>query len=250
MSFRFLQDKVRHDFARILPEMTLSRSAALQWLIFAVVVAVLMYLLSPILTPFVAAAILAYICNPLVQRLCGFKIPRTLAVLLVMGGLLLLFILLLLIMVPLLEKEVSRFVTLLPDWIESARAHLLPRLQNWFGADLQWDSQAMKDFLLSHSPSAGGVAEKIWPWLSSSGGMIIAVVLNLLLIPVAMFYMLRDWNDNLAQIDNFVPRHFYLAIKKFFVEVDHILAEFLRGQIAVMLLMSVYYVVVLWLVGL
>ena len=144
-----------HDFSRILPEMTLSRFAALQWLSFAVVVAVLMYLLSPILTPFVAAGILAYICNPLVQRLCAWKIPRTLAVLLVMSGLLLLFALLLLIMLPLLEKEISRFVTRLPDWIEAARTHLLPLLQQWFGADLQWDSQAVKNLLLSHSQERG-----------------------------------------------------------------------------------------------
>ena len=125
--------------------MTLSRFAAVQWLSFAVVAVVLMYLLSPILTPFVAAGILAYICNPLVQRLCAWKIPRTLAVVLVMSGLLLLFALLLLIMLPLLEKEISLFVTRLPDWIEAARMHLLPQLQQWFGADLQWDSAGAED---------------------------------------------------------------------------------------------------------
>ncbi|HSM98637.1 MAG TPA: AI-2E family transporter, partial [Gallionella sp.] len=116
--------------------MPLSRFAALQWLSFAVVVAVLMYLLSPILTPFVAAGILAYICNPLVQRLCAWKVPRTVAVVLVMGGLLLLFALLLLIVLPLLEKEISLFVTRLPDWIELARVRMMPKLQQWFGADL------------------------------------------------------------------------------------------------------------------
>jgi hypothetical protein len=57
LSSRFLQDKVLHDFPRILPEMTLSRFAAVQWLSFAAVAAVLLYLLSPILTPFVAAGI-------------------------------------------------------------------------------------------------------------------------------------------------------------------------------------------------
>ena len=146
-----------HEFARILPEMTLSRFAALQWLTFTLVAAVLMYLLSPILTPFVAAGILAYICNPLVQRLCAWKIPRTFAVLLVMSGLLLLLALLLLIMLPLLEKEVGRFATLLPDWIEAARMHLLPLLQRWFGTDLEWDSGALKSALLSHSQGAGGI---------------------------------------------------------------------------------------------
>jgi len=250
LSSRFLQDKVLHDFSRILPEMTLSRFAALQWLSFAVVVAVLMYLLSPILTPFVAAGILAYICNPLVQRLCVCKMPRTLAVLLVMSGLLLMFALLLLIMLPLLEKEISRFATRLPDWIEAARTHLLPFLQKWFGADLQWDSQTVKNLLLSHSQSAGGILERVLPWLSSSGGAIIGVLLNLLLIPVAMFYLLRDWNDSLARVDELIPRHLHTKVKDIVIEVDRILAEFLRGQISVMLLMSVYYVLVLWLVGL
>lgn len=250
LSFRFLQDKVPHDFYRILPQMTLSRFAALQWLSFAVVVAVLMYLLSPILTPFVAAGILAYICNPLVQRLCAWKVSRTIAVVLVMGGLLLLFALLLLIVLPLLEKEISLFVTRLPDWIELARVRMMPKLQQWFGADLQWDSAAVKNILLSHWQSAGGILERLLPWLGSSGGMIIGVLVNLLLIPVAMFYLLRDWNDNLARVDGLIPRHLHIRIKEIIVEVDRVMAEFLRGQISVMLLMSVYYALVLWLVGL
>jgi predicted PurR-regulated permease PerM len=250
LSSRFLQDKVLHEFARILPEMTLSRFAALQWLSFAVFSVVLVYLLSPILTPFVAAAVLAYICNPLVQRLCACRIPRTLAVLLVMAGLLLLFALLLLIMLPLLESEISRFTTRMPDWIESARVHLLPWLQRWFGTDLQWDSAALKHAMLSHGQSAGGIVEKLLPWLSSSGGAIIGVVVDLLLTPVAMFYLLRDWNIWLGRIDDLVPRHLHARTTEIVTEVDRILAEFLRGQISVMLLMSAYYVLVLWLVGL
>jgi len=250
LSSRFLQDKVLHEFARILPEMTLSRFAALQWLSFAVVAVVLMYLLSPILTPFVAAGILAYICNPMVQRLCACKIPRSLAVLMVMSGLLLLFALLLLIMLPLLEKEIGRFVIRLPDWIEAARIHLLPLLQRWFGEDLQWDSVALKNAFLSHGQSAGGIVEKLLPWLGSSGGAIIGVVVDLLLTPVAMFYLLRDWNIWLARVDDLIPRHLQTKAEEIVGEVDRVLAEFLRGQISVMLLMSGYYVLVLWLVGL
>lgn len=230
--------------------MTLSRFTALQWLSFAVVVAVLMYLLSPILTPFVAAGILAYICNPLVQRLCVWKLPRTFAVVLVMGGLLLLFTLLLLIVLPLLEKEVSRFVTRLPDWIEAVRTHLLPLLQQWFGADLQWDSAAVKNMLLSHWQSAGGILGKLLPWLGSSGGAIIGMLVKMLLIPIAMFYLLRDWNNLVLRLDDLIPRHLHTQIKEIVIEVDRILAEFLRGQISVMLLMSVYYVLALWLAGL
>ena len=230
--------------------MTLSRFAALQWLSFGAVGGLLLYLLGPILTPFVAAGILAYICNPLVQRLAAWKIRRTLAVVLVMGALLLLLAALLLIMLPLLEKEISLFAARLPDWIEAARMRWLPLLQQWLGADLQWDSAALKQLLLSHWQSAGGIAAKLLPWLGDSGGALAALLVNLLLIPVAMFYLLRDWNDLVANVDNIVPRHWHAKVREVAAEVDRILAEFLRGQISVMLLMSAYYVLVLWLVGL
>ncbi len=230
--------------------MTPSRFAAVQWLTFAIVVAVLLYLLSPILTPFVAAGILAYICNPLVQRMNVHGVPRTLAVVLVMSGLLLLFVLLLLIMLPLLEREVSLFVMRLPEWIEAARLRLLPQLQQWFGVSMEWDSQTLKNLLVSHWQSAGGVAGKLLPWLGISGGAIIEVLLNLLLIPVVMFYMLRDCVSVGARMDELVPRQRHIWVRQITGEVDGVLAEFLRGQISVMLLMSAYHVLGLWLVGL
>lgn len=210
----------------------------------------LLYLLGPILAPFVAAGILAYVCSPLVQRLSAWKVPRTLAVVLVMGGLLLLSALLLLIMLPLLEKEFGLLVSRLPDWLEAARTHLLPRLQQWFGVNIEWDSHALKDLLLSHWQSAGGLAGKILPWLGSGGGALIGALVNLLLTPLAMFYLLRDWNALGAQLDGLVPRQWHGKVANIAAEVDRVLAEFLRGQISVMLLMSAYYVVALWLAGL
>jgi len=230
--------------------MTTPRFVAAQWLVFLLVAGLLLYLLSPILMPFVAAGILAYICTPMVQRLCVWKIPRTLAVALVMFGLLLLVAVLLLIMLPLLEKEIGRLVTRLPEWIEVARLRLLPLVQQWLNPELQWDSNVIKDMILEHWKKAGGVTAKVLPWLSSSGGAIIEVLVNLMLIPVAMFYLLRDWNLLVKYIDELLPRHWQAKVNEILLDVDRVLAEFLRGQISVMLLMSVFYSIVLWLVGL
>lgn len=226
------------------------RFAAVQWLLFAVATAMLLYLLGPTLAPFFAAGILAYICNPLVQSLCALKVARTLAVVLVMSGLLLLFAMLLLIMLPLLEKETGLFITRLPDWIEAARLRIMPQLQSLLGVDMQWDSQSLRNLLLSHWQSAGGMAGKLLPWLGSGGGAIVGVLVNLLLIPVAMFYLLRDWETMVAWLDELIPRHWHGKVTEIAAETDRVLAEFLRGQISVMLLMSVYYVLVLWLAGL
>ncbi len=230
--------------------MTSPRFAAVQWLSFIVVLGAILYLLSPILTPFVAAAILAYICNPPVQRLVRLKTPQTLAVLLVMLLLVVVSVLLVLILLPLLEKELGNMSARLPQLVETVRVRLLPHLQQLFGASLTWDGALLKDFALSHWQSAGGVASKVLPWLSDSGSVILAVLANLLLIPVAMFYLLRDWSALLAQVDELIPRHSYDKVREIALEVDAVLAEFLRGQLAVMLLMSVFYAIVLWLVGL
>jgi len=230
--------------------MTVSRSAAMQWLAVAVVLFGALYLLGPILAPFVAAAILAYICNPLVKRLCAWKLSRTLAVVLVMLGLVLAFVSLMLIMLPLLQKEIALLMVRVPEWLETARVRLLPLLHQWLGIDLEWDVQALKDMLITHWQSAGGVAAKLLPWLGSGGGMLLGLLVNLLLIPVVMFYLLRDWNDIIHRIDHMIPRHWHAKVAEIASEVDDVLAEFLRGQLSVMLLMSAFYVVALWLVGL
>ncbi len=230
--------------------MTTPRFAAVQWLLFIAVLGGIFYLLSPILTPFVAAAILAYICNPLVTRLTALKVPRTLSVVIVMIGSMVLSVLMLLILLPLLEEELTRLVTRLPLLIETIRAQVLPKLQELFGVSLQFDIVALKSFVVTHLQSAGSVAGKILPWLSDSSGAILNVFANLILIPVAMFYLLRDWSDLTRRVDELIPRPRYQKVSAIMVEVNTVLAEFLRGQISVMLVMSVFYTVALWMTGL
>ena len=239
-----------HNFLRILPEMTLSRFTAVQWLMLAGAITALFYLLSPILTPFVAAAIFAYICNPLVNRLEKFKLPRSLGVAVVMLLLSLLLVILLLIVLPLLQKEVSLLIARLPDGLELLRVKLLPRLQSLLGSNLVWDVGSIKQYALSHLQSAGSVASQVLPWLSSRGGAIVAALVNMLLIPVALFYLLRDWNGLLVRLDQLIPRPIHRQTRQMMSEFDQVLAEFLRGQISVMLLMSVFYSVALWAAGL
>lgn len=236
--------------------MNLERFVALQWLAIVAVFAWLLYLLAPILTPFVTAAILAYICDPLVTRLCalklprGWKIPRPVATLLVMAALTGLIILLILIMLPLLQKELNYFMTRLPALLDVARLKLLPFIQQKFDINLQWDNEVLKELLSSHWQSAGGAAAKALPWLGGSGAMLLALLLNVILIPLVLFYLLCDWPLLLAKIERVIPRRMHVKVLEISGEIDRILAEFLRGQISVMILMSTFYVFCLWLTGL
>lgn len=226
--------------------MTSQRFAALQWLAFLLATLALLFLLGPILTPFVAASILAYICNPLVGRLCRWRWPRTLATVVVLLGLAALVVALLFIMLPLLQQEVALLLAKLPDWIELLRQRLLPQLLG----DGVADGASLRAWLAGHWQSAGGLAGKLLPWLGDSGAALFGVLMNLLLIPVVLFYLLRDWEVLLGKLSELVPLRRKVFVNQMAGEVDGVLAEFLRGQLSVMLLMSAYYVCALWLAGL
>jgi predicted PurR-regulated permease PerM len=230
--------------------MTLERSAALQWLVIIGVLAWLMYLLSPILTPFVAAGIVAYICNPLVTRLCELKIPRAGATLLVLLLLLGLLALLVLIMLPLLAKEIDHVMTRLPALLDMVRLRLLPYLEQQWGISVQWDSATLENLVMSHWQGAGSALMRMLPWLGDRSSMVITLLVDIVLVPIALFYMLCEWPVWVKQLDQLVPRHWHAKVVQIATEVDTVLAEFLRGQIALMLVMSVFYSVGMWLVGL
>lgn len=222
----------------------------LWWLALASIIGVLIYLLSPILTPFLLAGIIAYIFNPLVTRMAIWKISRTLGTILVMTLLLSVFTALILIMVPLFEREVSRLIEKVPAYLEAVRNSLGPWLETQFGISLQLDITLLKQTLTQNWQSAGGIVAKLVTLSASGGAAAMGFLLNLVLVPVVLFFLLRDWTQLVGFVDEIIPRHWYKQVNVLAREIDQVLAEFLRGQLSVMLLMSIYYVMGLWFVGL
>ncbi|MFM9913080.1 MAG: AI-2E family transporter [Methylophilaceae bacterium] len=206
--------------------------------------------LSPILTPFLLAVMLAYVCDPLVDKLEARRVPRGFGVLIALLLLVAVITALVLILTPLVQHETRAFVERLPTIIDWFKLHALPWLQNNFGVDAALDTEQIKTYLMTHIKSAGSLAEKLLPSLKSGGLALIAILINLLLVPVVFFYVLRDWDDLLARIEKLIPRRWHAKTLTIAQEVDSVLSEFLRGQISVMLLMSAYYVIALHFAGL
>lgn len=230
--------------------MTSERFAALYWLVAAAALAWLLYLLDPVLTPFLAAGILSYILQPLVARSARWRfMSRTSATMLVMALMFGALVALLLILLPLLRYESDMLMSKLPELLDIARERLLPLLEQYFGIASQWDAASFRELLNEHWQSAGGVSGKVLPWLGSSGMTLVNILLNLLLIPLVMFYLLRDWPGLLERIDTVIPRRWHAKTVEITGEVDAVLAEFLRGQLSVMLMMSLFYAIGLALTG-
>jgi predicted PurR-regulated permease PerM len=226
-----------------------------RWLIITAAFVFIIYLLLPVLTPFLIAAILAYICDPLVDRLSltgvgKFKLGRTLATVLVMTAIFGILALLLLILIPLLQKESLLIVERLPSTISQIRATLEPWLQKEFGISLAIDATQIQDIISKNWKTAGGLLGDVLIMAGNNGMALVGIIANILLLPVVLFYLLRDWDVFMTRIGQLIPREWHDKTATVASEIDQVLAEFLRGQLSVMLAMSAFYAVGLWFAGL
>lgn len=225
------------------------------WWLAGLLVCGLIYLLSPILTPFLVAAILAYIANPLVNKIDAFQFKnlspsRTVASLLVMCLIFAVILLILLIVVPLIQKEVVLLLQKLPAYFNTAKSSLEPWLQKNFGVGIDIDFAQIQQILTENWKTAGNFAKNIAQTLSTKGLVFIGWLANLVLIPLVLFYLLVDWNILVNKVGQLIPRKYIAKTQEIALEIDAVLAEFLRGQLSVMLLMSMFYSAGLWLAGL
>ncbi|MBL0121335.1 MAG: AI-2E family transporter [Betaproteobacteria bacterium] len=211
---------------------------------------ILLWVLSPILAPFLAAAILAYIFDPLVSKLERRGMSRAIGTGIAVMLLLLAVLLLLLIVLPLFYKEILQLVEQIPSFAEQLKTRAIPWLNEQLGVAISLDPTSFRQFVADNLADTSGIAKKLFSSVSVGGLAVLGFMINLLLIPVVLFYFLRDWNILLGHIDKLIPRQMHPTISVVAKEVDAVLSEFLRGQVSVMLIMAVYYVVSLWLAGL
>jgi predicted PurR-regulated permease PerM len=223
-----------------------------RWLIFACLVGfgILIYLLSPVLTPFLVAALLAYLGDPLVDRLEA-KMPRSLAVTIVFICLFVVVGALLVLLLPALQQQVVALIKGLPRYIEWLQVNAAPWLQQNLGLDISLlNLETLKAAAKSHWQQVGGIAANIMNVISQSGMAMMAWLANLVLIPVVTFYLLRDWDELVAAVHELLPRHLEPTVSKLSKESDEVLGAFVRGQLMVMLALGTVYAVGLWIVGL
>ncbi|WGZ92931.1 MAG: AI-2E family transporter [Candidatus Thiothrix putei] len=221
------------------------------WLATGSIAVALLYILAPILTPFLAAAFLAYLGDPLVDRLESWKLSRTLSVVTVFLTILLFLLLFFLFLVPVLETQVKLFLNKFPDYLDWVVNVLGPYLQQNFGVDTSvLEVDKIKTVIASHWKETGGFIRNTIQTISKSGFVVLGWVANLALIPIITFYLLRDWDRMVAYIDDLLPRSIEPLVAKLARESDEVLGAFLRGQMSVMLALAVIYSIGLSLVGL
>lgn len=208
-----------------------------------------LWLLRGTLTPFLAAAVLAFILNPGVDRLARRRVPRALAAALMLAVLFVGLLAVILVVAPLIQRETVELAAHLPPCLARLDAALAPQLEVVFGKEVHLDLESLAALVTSQLKGMDGIAGRVLAVGRSSGAAVASLLGNLVLIPMVLFYLLLDWHGIIARIDGFVPRRFHAAVRGIATEIDGVLGEFLRGQLAVMGLLAIYYTAGLWLLG-
>jgi predicted PurR-regulated permease PerM len=203
-----------------------------------------LWLLSPVLAPFVAAAVLAYVLHPMVLRLDALgrgRLPQSLNVLVVETLALLALLGLFLLLVPVLLREWPLLRQQLPGLLDRLADGLQPLLSQ-LGIPFSLDLADLKAQLV------GWLSDNREDWMATAlaslkvgGSVALAVAGYAVLVPVALFFMLHDWDKLVTVTVDLVPPRWRPACDGFARECDTVLGEYLRGQLLVMLVLAVYY---------
>ena len=229
--------------------MTLQRQMMF-WLAALAASILVLWLLSPILLPFIAGLALAYFLDPVADRLERLGLPRLAATAVILMASLLVVVLAVLIVVPVLSDQIGKFAGDLPAILRNLALRINEIAPAWL-KDMFAKSET--NIQGSLSEFASRAAGWILALLSSllSGGMALVNIVSLMVVtPIVAFYLLVDWDHIVAKVDGWLPRDHAPTIRQLFAEIDRAMAGFIRGQGTLCLVMAGFYATGLSLAGL
>jgi predicted PurR-regulated permease PerM len=221
------------------------------WLAALVIVAVALFVLREVLLPFVAGIALAYVLDPVADRLERLGLGRLGATILILALFILAFVLALVLLIPLVAHQLAAFIGNLPAYVERLQALIAeqggPLIEKLGGGGALADMQkSIGDVVRQGATWIAGFLRGLW----SGGQAIISVFALLVVTPVVAFYLLIDWDHMVAAVDEWLPRRHRDTIRTLAREIDRAIAGFIRGQSAVCLILGTFYAVGLSLIGL
>ena len=228
---------------------TAAQRHTLTWIAICLLVGLVVWLLGPVLTPFIVAAVFAYVLHPLVERMAARRVPRVLAVTVVEIAAIVVLLAVLLLIVPILSKQLPLVREQIPLLADRANTQLAPWLAR-FGIDVALDTASIKAFVFKYLDA------NFEGWMTTAlssarigGSILLAIAGNLLLVPMVLFYLLLDWNNLVARMASLIPPAARVRTHSFVEECDVTLGQYLRGQLLVMVVLAAYYSIGLALFG-
>ena len=215
------------------------------WGVAAVVLLLAMWLLGNAILPFILGAGVAYLLDPVADRLERAGLSRVMSVVVITVGGVLAFAGVVVLVVPVMLRQATSLIETAPEMIEQARLFLSARFPQLLPADGNIGT-ALTDLGAAMGEQMGSLASRL---LSSVGGIISAIAI-LVIVPVVAFYLLLDWDHLVERVDTLLPREHAPTLRRLSREIDEALSGFVRGQGLVMLILGTWYAIGLMIVGL
>ena len=206
---------------------------------------VALWFLGDVILPFVLGGAIAYVLDPIADRLQKLHLSRIVSVAIITLVAALIFILLVLLVIPTLIQQTAALIDTAPALFNQLQTALTDRFPQLLDADTTIRQQLIT--IGNSIQSKGG--ELVNGLVSSALGLINVVIL-LVVVPVVAFYLLLDWDNMTAKIDDMLPRDHAPVVRRLATQIDTTLASFIRGQGTVCLILGSYYAVALMLAGL
>lgn len=210
----------------------------------------LLYVLRSVLMPFVAGILLAYLLDPMVDRLERFKLSR-------LGATLVVCFLVVLIVLPalglflgMLENQLSLLLQATPKYLGIIMEKIRPMLQNLTEKIPDLKGGNIEEMVRDNIGNGLKIVGRVLNALLTNGFALINLISLILITPVVTFYMLRDWDVFVKKFEGLLPKKSKKGIMETFSEINVIIAGFIRGQLSVCLILGLFYSIGLKLVGL
>lgn len=215
------------------------------WGLALAILGVSLWYLGNVILPFVVGGAIAYFLDPVADRLEAMGFSRAVSTAIITIFALLIFVMLVLLVVPMLiNQSVSLFETA-PQLFSDLQTFLTERFPQ-----LMDDKSTLRQSLVSLGETIQSRGGELLSTLVSSASGILNIVLLFVVVPVVAFYLLLDWDNMVARINDLLPRDHAPTIRKLASEIDETLASFIRGMGTVCLILGTYYAAALMLVGL
>ncbi len=215
------------------------------WSLAAAVFLFVLWWLGDVILPFVLGGALAYMLDPIADRLERWGFSRAMATVAIMLTALLIIVLMFLLVIPLLVQQASALIDTAPQMFQE--------LQGWltlkFPQIMDQDS-TIRQQLLALGQTIQSKGGDLLNSVFNSALSLLNVIVLVVIVPVVTFYLLLDWDRMIARIDDMLPRDHAAEVRKLAVEIDRTLASFIRGQGTVCLILGIYYALGLMAVGL
>ena len=215
------------------------------WGIAAAVFLFVLWWLGDVILPFVLGGALAYLLDPLADRLERLGLSRVMAVVAITLTALLIVVLLFLLVIPLLVQQATALIDTAPQMFQQLQSWLTAQFPQVMDAD-----STIRQQLLAWGQAIQSKGGDLLNSLLSSALSLINVVVLVIIVPVVSFYLLLDWDRMVARVDDLLPRDHAPVIRRLAAEIDATLASFIRGQGTVCVILGTYYALGLGLVGL